>query len=255
MGRVQRYKLFGIWIFIGVCWGIVLPTGSYAARPLVTEDTDTVEKGATEVEIAFETAREENRDKYYIPSLQVAYGLTERIEIAAGVPYIFLEPHENGGMNGLGDAYAYLKYRVWGEGEKYPAFTIKPFVKFPTASEERGLGSGKADLGMTAVFGKSFPGFNLYFDGTYVLIGEKNIPDEMSVGLAGEFEIIKRLNLVSEIRYGNNFNAAQTDDPAIFVVGLTAGVGMAVFDAAVTLGLNHAAPDYIFTVGVTLHFK
>jgi hypothetical protein len=32
-------------------------------------------------------------------------------------------------------------------------------------------------------------------------------------------------------------------------------MGWAVFDAAVNVGLNNAAPDYGFTVGVTLKLK
>ena len=56
-----------------------------------------------------------NRDKYYLSSLQIAYGLMERLEIAAGLPYIFLDPKEGGKVDGLGDMYAYLKYRIWGK--------------------------------------------------------------------------------------------------------------------------------------------
>ena len=61
--------------------------------------------------------------------------------------------------------------------------------------------------------------------------------------------------MVSEIRYGNNFNSSRKDDPATVMAGFQADVAGAVFDAGVTLGLNNAAADYLFTVGVTLKFK
>lgn len=255
MNPLLKYTIAGIGIFVGFCWGAVLPRASFAARPLLTEDPEPVQKGAVEIEAAFDTFRDGNGDQYYVPLLQAAYGIGERTEIAAGAPYLFLDRHEDSRINGLGDAYAYLKWRAWGEGEKNPALAIKPFVKFPTASEKRGLGSGKADFGLTAVLSKSFPGFNLYFDGTYVRIGEKHVSDEVRVGLAGEIEIIKNLSGVSEIRYGNNFNSISVDDPATFLVGLKAGVGRAIFDAALTLGLNRAAADYLLTMGVTLQFQ
>jgi hypothetical protein len=239
-----------VWVLI-----LMVPSGSFAARPLITEDAGTVEKGAVEVELAFDHSRDDNRDKYSVPSLQFAYGLTERLEIAAGVPYVFLDPQEGEKEEGIGDVYAYLKYRVWGEKEIAPALTVKPFLKLPTASESKGLGSGEADLGLTAAFSKAFVGFNLHADATYTILGEKDVTDQFSLGLAGEFEISKGLNFVSEIRYGNNFNTSHKDDPATLMAGFQADIAGAIFDAGFKLGLNSAAADYLISVGVTLKFK
>lgn len=234
---------------------LAAPGGSFAGRPLLTEDAGTVERGAVEIELAFDLARDDNRDKYYIPSLQVAYGLSERIEIAAGLPYVYLDPKGNAKEEGVGDLYAYLKYRVWGERDLYPALTLKPFLKLPTASESKGLGSGEPDLGLTAAFSESFVGFNLHIDVTYIFLGEEGVTDPLSLGLAGEFEITKGLNFVSEIRYANNFNSKHKDDPATVMAGFQAEIAGAIFDAGLTLGLNSAAADYLFTVGVTIKFK
>jgi len=237
------------------CLAFLLPGWTFAARPLFTEDAGTAEKGSVEIELAFDHARDENRDKYYVPLFQIAYGLTERLEIAVGLPYIFLDPKEGGKVDGLGDMYAYLKYRIWEEGTNYPALALRPFLKFPTASEKKGLGSEKTDFGLTAAFSESFVGFNLHLDGTYLVFGEKDVTDQFLLGVAGEFEIVKGFNLVSEFRYRNNFNSSRKDDPATFMAGFQAEAAGAVFDAGLTLGLNNAAADYLFTVGVTLKFK
>lgn len=245
-----------IWgLAVAVALGGMVPDLGLAGRPLITEDAGTVEKRAVELEIAFDHGRENNREKYYIPSLQIAYGLTERLEMAAGFAYIFLNREESGNVDGVGDLYAYLKYRLWGEGINHPAFALRPFLNVPTASEEKGLGSGKADYGLTAAFSKSFEGFSLHLDGTYLVLGKKEVTDRFSLGLAGEFAIAKGFNLVSEIRYRNNFNSSSKDDPAAFMAGFQADIAGAVFDAGVILGLNSAAPDYLLTVGVTLKFK
>ena len=235
-----------------ICLGIFAAVPGFAGRPLVTEDTETVEKGSTEIEIGFDYLRDGNGDRYYTPSLQVEYGPWERIEVAVGMPYIFLHAQEASRVHGIGDAYAYLKYRVWEEGKKYPALTLKPLVKFPTASQSKGLGSGRSDFALTAAFSKSFPGIHIYSDATYTVFGEKHVNDQFSFGLAGEVEVGKGFNFVSEVRYGSNFNSTRKDDPATFLAGLQAEFAGAVFDAAVTVGLNHSAPDYIFSVGVTL---
>ena len=49
------------------CLAFLLPGWGFAARPLFTEDAETIEKGSAKIEIAFDHARDENRDKYYLP--------------------------------------------------------------------------------------------------------------------------------------------------------------------------------------------
>ncbi len=97
----------------------------------------------------------------------------------------------NGQEDSFTDSVVYVKYRIWGEGNYYPAFTLKPQVKIPTADEKKGLGSGKTDSGLTAVFSKSFVDVNLHFNIGYTLIGEKGATDELNLGLAGEYEVMK----------------------------------------------------------------
>jgi hypothetical protein len=61
--------------------------------------------------------------------------------------------------------------------------------------------------------------------------------------------------MVGEVRYSRNFNTDREDDPLFLNFGLKKEVGWAVFDAAVNLGLNSAAPDFGFTVGMTIPFR
>jgi hypothetical protein len=230
------------------------PSTVWGGRPLITEDAGTVEKGFFEVELAFDHTRDNNRDKNYIPSVQWAYGLTESAELALAGSYLFKDVHEGGREDGWGDGIVYLKYRVWGEGEKVPAFALKPHVKIPTADEKRGLGSGKPDYGLTAVFSKSITGMNWHLNVGYTLIGKENTTDEFNLALAGEYEIRKGLLAVGEIRYTHNFNSDSKDDPASILLGLQAPMGKVLLDAGLALGLNTAAPDYALTVGVTIKF-
>lgn len=235
--------------------GLTVPVGSLAERPLVTEYAGTVEKGAVELELGADYSREDRGDKSFALSLQVGYGVTERLQISAGLPYGFPDAAGGGRSHGAGDLLAYLKYRVWGERDRFPAATLKPFLKIPTADADRGLGSGSPDIGLTAVLSESFVGFNLHLEGTYTFPGEKHETGRASFGLAGEFEIVKGFNWVAEIRYGNNFNSTRKDDPLWVLGGFRAEIAGAVFDAGMALGLNGAAPDYAFTAGVTLQFQ
>ena len=246
-------KIWGRGMLAMILWAITL-SPALAGRPLITEDAGTAEKAFFELELAVDYGRDHNGDKSVTPSAQLAYGLNERAEVAIAGGYIFKKMADNGWEDGPGDLNAYLKYRLLGEGEYYPALALKPWVKFPTADEDKGLGSGKTDLGLTAVMSKSFTGFNLHLNAGYTLIGAKDATDEMNLALAGEYEVTKGLISVAEIRYNQNFNSDRKDDPANFLAGVQVAVGKAQFDAGLAIGLNRAAPDYVLTAGVTIKF-
>lgn len=252
----------GIWALLAALLGLLAlqPSAAFAGRPLVTEDAGTVEKGFLELELAFDHFRDENRDKNYAPSAQLAYGLTERAEVAVASGYIFKNIHEGGQEDGWGDTIGYLKYRLWEEGKGYPAFALKPQVKIPTANEDKGLGSGRTDYGLTAVFTKCFEALhlhpaNLHFNLGYTFIGEKGATDELNLNLAGEYQVMKGLVAVGEIQSTQNFNSNRRDDPASILLGLQVQAGKAMVDAGLSLGLNSAAPDYVFTIGATIKFR
>lgn len=238
--------LFGLWV--------LKPSGTFAGRPLVTEDAGTVEKGLFELELAVDYFRENNAAKNFIPNVQLAYGLTERAEVAVASGYIFKDIPDDGREDSWADVLAYVKYRIWGEGTFYPAFTIKPQLKIPTASESKGLGSGRADYGLVAVFTKSFERINLHLNLGYIHIGKEGAMDELILALAAEYELKKGLVAVGEIRGGPNLNSYLGDDPWNALLGLQFQEGKVILDAAVYSGLNRAAPDYGFTAGITIKF-
>jgi len=232
-----------------------IPSSLFAARPLFTEDTETPGKGALELELGFDTLQEDNQDKYYIPSAQVKYGPLENMEIGGTIGYLFNDVHEGGNLEGWTDLFVYLKYRLWEEGSYYPAFALKPLVKLPTQTWRENTPSRRADYALGAIFDKSFGKAVFHFDLFYYLIGDPGETDDLITGMAAEYEFLKGWSAVGEVRYLTNFNTDRKDDPLFLNFGLKKEVGWAVLDAAVKVGLNNAAPDYGFTVGVTLPFK
>ena len=227
----------------------------FAARPLFTEDTETVEKGSFEMELGFDYLREDNRDKFYLPCIQLKYGPIEKMEIGGTIGYVFNDVHEGGHLDGWTDLFAYLKYRLWEEGEYYPALALKPLLKLPTQTWRETTESRRADYALGAIFDKSFGKVTLYFDLFYYRIGDPGETDVLNTGMAAEYKILEGWSAVGEVRYLDNFNTDRKDDPLFLNFGLKKEVGWAVLDAAVNVGLNNAAPDYGLTVGVTIPFK
>jgi hypothetical protein len=240
-------------ILLGV-WAL-FPSSAFPARPLFTEDPGTVEKGTVELELGLDYLRGRTGDKYYAPSAAPKYGLLEKMEIGASLAYIFQDTREGERVDGWTDLTVYAKYRLWDEGISHPAFILKPLIKFGTASWRKGLGSGKTDYGPTAILGKSFSNFELYGDVSYFIVGDKEEMNYLTAGLALGYESLKVWEAVGEVRYIDHFNPNHKDDAIFINFGLRKEVGPAVFDAAMNVGLNNAAQDYGFTVGVTLRFK
>ena len=68
-------KRAGMGAAIVFCLAFLLPGWGFAARPLFTEDAETVEKGSAEIEIAFDHARDEQPG-------QVLHSLPSRLPMA-----------------------------------------------------------------------------------------------------------------------------------------------------------------------------
>jgi hypothetical protein len=57
--------------------------------------------------------------------------------------------------NGLADTELKVKYRLIDEKDWMPSFAVTSKLKIPTASESKGLGSGKTDFGINLIFTKN----------------------------------------------------------------------------------------------------
>jgi hypothetical protein len=229
----------------------------FAGRPLSTDDAWTVEKGQFQLETGFDFTRQGNHDREISPSLTLSYGLLENIDIGIGSSYLFVHPKEGENENGLGDTEIKLKYRLLGKKIWMPAFAVAAKVKIPTASESKGLGSGKADFAINTIFTEELSKrFVLHLNLGYTLIGEHGADNEMNYSGAVQFILSDKWALVGEIVGVNNFNGHKRDDPVSGLIGTTYLITENIsWDAGIEIGMNRAAPDYRLTTGLTFLFK
>jgi cobalt/nickel transport protein len=237
---------------------LLFSTPAFAARPLITDDAYTVEKGKFQVEAGFDFAREDNHDKEYFPSLTLTYGLFERMDIGIGSAYLFIDPAEGEKVNGFSDTPVKVKYRFLDQKDWIPSFAVSGILITPTASKSKGLGSGKVDFNINTIFtwnlGKRW---QLYANLGYTFVGENEVNNELNFSIGGQFALTEKLALVGEIFGLNNFNGNTSDDPISGLVGIqyTLIGDILVLDAGVQIGMNKAAPDFRVTTGLTLFFK
>lgn len=232
-------------------------TVAFAARPLTTDDAYTVEKGKFQVETGLDFIRYDNHDKEFAPSVTLTYGLLERMDLGVGTAYMFFNPAEGEKENGFGDTALKIKYRLVDQKDWIPSFALSGTLIIPTASESKGLGSGKADFNINTIFTWNLSKrFQLYANLGYTFIGGHQVNNEFNYSIAGQFVLSDKWALVGEIVGVNNFNGHKSDDPISGLVGIQYMLSdNFVLDAGVEIGMNKAAPDFRLTTGVTFFFK
>ena len=232
-------------------------TSLYAGRPLTTDDAWTVEKGKFQVESGLDVSRQDNHDREFTPSLTLTYGLLERMDLGVGSGYLFFHPEKGQNEDGIADTEVKLKYRFMDEKDLWPALAVAGILKIPTASESKGLGSGKVDFRINTLFTKNLnKQWALHLNLGYAFLGEKGAENELNYSLACQFMLTDKWALVGEISGINNFNGKTQDDPFSGLIGITYQLTEnLVWDAGVEIGMNRAAPDFRVTTGVTFFFK
>lgn len=127
--------------------GLYLPTGSYAAHPLITEDTATQGQG----NFQFELTNEHNvihaadvEQQTVLTSSVLTYGASDNADVILTVPYLRLGAAALDGTpaeSGFTDTGLDLKWRFY-EKERV-SFALKPGLTFPTGEYTRNLGTGR----------------------------------------------------------------------------------------------------------------
>jgi len=117
-----------------------LPEELAITRSVVIQEADELEST-----FSFQYARSQPREAYAVDA-EFEYGLTDRWEIDADVPYEFLQPKNEAGANGIGDVEAAVRYGVIPIGKQPLALTAGLGFGIPTGDRTRDLGEGRLTL-------------------------------------------------------------------------------------------------------------
>ena len=219
------------WLFFAL---LILSSVSYAAHPLITDDTGTQGKGKFQVELNSEVGFDKEKDEGITTkergsevSTILSYGITDNVDVVLGVPYQWNKAWEDGDMtsdeDGVSDMSIELKWRFY-EAEGL-GLALKPGITLPTGNEEKGLGSGRMSYGLTFITTKEIEpwAFHLnlaYTHNEYKLEEDKdaNRKDIWHASLASQVEVIKDLSIVANIGVEKNADKASNTHP-VFILG------------------------------------
>ncbi|MCM8770611.1 MAG: transporter [Candidatus Omnitrophica bacterium] len=236
----------------------------FAARPLSTDDTGTVEKGHFELEFGGgyfkEVARAEETKEVFRATfidLTLTVGLLENWDIGLSIPYIFIDNPEEKNIDGFEDIEISTKYRLLEEKKILPSYALGVAVKTQSANEDKGLGSGQVEVAVNNIFSQAIGKFAFHLNlGYNFLTKRKGQDNTFFYGLALEYPLIEeKLNLVSEISGETNFSGNFDENITSGLVGFNyALTDWLVFDMGGRFGISKAAAEYEITSGFTLTF-
>jgi hypothetical protein len=264
----MKINYFAANIFFCFCFIVLsLSSVSYAAHPLITDDTGTQGKGKFQVELDSEFSFDKEKDEGITTkerdsevSTVMSYGITDNIDIVLGLPYQWMiKEKEDGDVtadeNGISDISIEVKWMFY---EKYGfSAALKPGITLPTGDDEKGLGTGRVTSSLFLIATEEIEPWAFHFNLGY--IRNENRSEERKdiwhASLASEVEVANKLTLVANVGIEKNPDKVSTTDPAFILGGVIYSVTDAFdIDFGLTAGLNKPETDYSVLAGANFRF-
>ncbi len=157
-------------------------------------------------------------------------------------------------QTGAGDTQLGIQAVLQPENKTRPGIALAYYVKLPTASKEKNLGTGRVDHNFIGLFSKKIDKTTIDFNAIYLLAGRTSSNGRASSGQAAfavTQAITKNFGLQGEV---SGFSRNDEQSGAMFALGVaTYQVGKRVsFDAGARFGLTKDAPRFGIVAGITV---
>jgi hypothetical protein len=225
-------------------------------RPDVTNGTHIVDIGLLQVELGGQYSNNGAGQRGFGSPFTARVGLTEWLEARFGTDGFVSQDDSEVRASGIGNLQLGAKLRLWADPGGIPVLSILPTVNLPTASEEKGLGSGSADYTVAFLTGTDL-GRHAHIDVNYG-IGAIGTP-------AGGGHFAQHLVSASfSDAVSDNWNPyveafwfSRQDVDGTGVVAMDAGAiyelgARYALDGGVQIGLSANAPNFEVFAGVSI---
>jgi len=239
---------------------------SWAAHPLITDDTGTQGKGKFQLEVngQYDWDREDAEDGTVKSTggqaaATLSYGVSENVDLIFSLPYLWGNAEVNEQTvydeKGIGDATLETKMRLWEKNGFSVA--LKPGISFPTGDEDKGLGTGKLGGHIFLIASQEIGAWAFHANVGY--IRNENDADERKelwhASAAATWEVVKNLKLAADIGAERNPDDEADDDPAFFIGGIIYSINDNLdVDLGAKIGLTDPETDFSALAGVTFRF-
>jgi hypothetical protein len=250
-------------IFVAI---LLIAYPSWAAHPLITDDTGTQGKGKFQLELngQYDWDKEDTGDaSLKTTGGQVAgtlsYGIAENVDLVLSLPYLWGKAEVNEitvyDEHGIGDTVLETKWRLF-EKDKF-SVALKPGISIPTGNDEKGLGAGRLGGHLFLIASQELGSWA--FHGNLGYIRNENKVDERRdiwhASFAATWEAVKNLKLVADVGIERNPDDDAKDDPAFLIGGIIYSVNDNFdVDFGAKCGLTNSETDFSLLAGVTFRF-
>lgn len=268
MRLAERRKtvFFKIWLVLLIISTMIFPSVTHAARPFVTDDAGTTGRAGFQIEAGIESSSTKNHEEGVAVretetelSTVLTYGITDSLDIMAGLPYTWKKRKEGGqtvfNKDRLSDMTLEAKWRFYEKDGL--GIAIKPGVGIPSGDYRQGFGTGRTTYGAMVIISKEVAPVGLHLNAGYTR--NENRTDErkdlLSASFAITVETIKDLTIGGDIGLTSNNDPRIKTAPAFFLVGAHYKIGKyTTVDSGVKVGLNRYEADHAFIGGLTIKF-
>lgn len=239
---------------------------SWAAHPLITDDTGTQGKGKFQLELngQYDWGREDSEDAAVKSTggqfaATLSYGVAENVDLVVSLPYVWGKVEANEiteyDEKGIGDAVLEAKMRLFEKNGFSLAF--KPGISFPTGNEEKGLGTGRLGGHLFLIASQELGSWAFHTNLGYIR-NENGIDERKDIwhaSLAATWEVIKNLKLAANVGVERNTDEDANNDPAFLIGGIIYSVNENLdVDFGAKFGLSKAETDISALAGITFRF-
>ncbi|HEX8920460.1 MAG TPA: transporter [Pyrinomonadaceae bacterium] len=164
-------------------------------RPGVANPAEIQKAGVLQLEFGYDAnfrAAEFHTQQTAPLSLRFAAG--SRLLLEATLDTVESETDEQGTrMTGIGDARLGIQIVALKDTERHPALAFAYYVKLPTASEEKGLGTGRFDHKFVTLISRKLGSVDMDLNGALLVVGREDASGWITGGqgalsFSGEFE-------------------------------------------------------------------
>ena len=192
--------------------------------------------------------------KHITAAAEFEYGLTDRLELDAEVPYEFVNPNDGRSANGIGDVEAAVRYGLVPPGQQAFALDIGLGAGIPTGDRTHDLGEGRLTLGPFFTASTWLGRFNVQLNCGWqraITNGGEEPRDDFEYNVAVVYPLGRWFLAVEGDGESNRDRTMYYVTPEL----VWKACKNLEFLVAVPLGVTSASADYGVVASVTLEFE
>lgn len=226
------------------------------SRPTLSNPAEFQRPGVLQIEYGYDGSFH-NLDSSTQQSAPIAlrFAASRRLLLELDLGTVISQKDATGARaTGIGDTAIGVQGVAVKETEEHPALAFAYYFKLPTASEAKGLGSGRVDHKIIVLVSKTIKQTDIDFNAAYLIVGREG---ERGWVTGGQFALAFSQNFKRNYSLQGELSGQTKDDaqpPGLFAIGALAYKvnRRLVLDSGMRFGLTDDAPRVGVFAGLTV---